>query len=600
MKANQNIRNKNMLLWVLMFSAVAFVSPFVFAIICPPTVLTDDFIIPADRIRCQFGILGSLLIQFVLLFLILWRVKQDQVLAINQFVATKMIGWFAILSVAVFSLYLFLFTFSAEWSLFSADQDVTNVSTAINGTELTDILPTPYVASGSSRSFLAHHFSPSILIFLPVYKVASFFESANYNTYNIALALTLMSGLLLWYYYLYRSLSLFHLLLPLSLVPLAHSFLFFRQIVSFHFEVLTLPLMALLLLSIRLKDRTDLAKPADWLRRSWPIIVILYLGIKEDVGVYLGIFAGIQFLFEFKDWRRVELIGSVKRRLHFSLIAKFVSQSIYFRIGIISVLWVGFAMIARVWLAGDQATDWQSYWNVESYLEAYPQFRKTPHTYFWILLSSGVWIFFSLRSTFVVAVILMFHVVSGMPWHALLESHYSYTVLPFFMAGSIRGLSNIERSIISGRFNFRTGIFLFFLGTLITDYSLLREKNQPFPLFRQNPLYESIHDMMKLVPAGACVQSSFHLSALVPLRARPIPLGYYEGSPYNNTMPKSEFLSNYNRKTGECKELYRFLYTEPMSAELKKEIENDGKIIADADDKIFLWRWNYGNSNENL
>ncbi|MBW7858434.1 MAG: DUF2079 domain-containing protein, partial [Leptonema sp. (in: Bacteria)] len=520
---------------VATFSVFAFAAPFGFAVFCAPTELTDDFIIPADRLRCQVGIIVSLVIQVLLLTLILWRIRRHsfEVTAISS----KAISICIMAAVFIFSVYLLLFTYSAEWSFFSADQDVTNVSTAINRTTISDLLPTPYVAAGSSRSFLAHHFSPSILLFLPVYKVASLFESANHNTYNLALAFTLIAGLSLWYYYSYRSLSKFRFLLPLVLIPLAHSFLFFRQILSFHFEVLTLPLLALLVLSVRLQKRTDLQKPADLLRRSWPLITVLYAGIKEDTAVYLGIFAGVYFLFEVIDHYRQKQHAKLSFEKALQSVQQVLKQSIYFRIGIISVLWVVFAMWFRLWLAGENAASWQSYWDTKSYLEAYPQFRKTPHTYFWILLSSGVWLFFSLRSSLVVIMILLFHVVSGMPWHALLESHYSYTLLPFLIAGSIRGLSNIETLFEKNKVSFKTAMLLFFAGTIATDYSLLREKNQPFPLFKQNQLYESVHTMMKLVPADACVQSSFHLSALVPLRARPIPLGYYEGSPYNSTMP---------------------------------------------------------------
>lgn len=577
--------NRNIRIGAVAFlAAFALALPSIAALLCDRTVLDAGFLVAQNRPLCKGGTVASLLLQALLLAVLLWKRPNWR-------------GWtqggagafFAVAGILVFGLYIFLFTLSADRAMFSADQDVTNVSTAIAHTSLNDILPSPYVAAGASRSFLAHHFSPSLLLFVPFYRVAMLFsDSVNHNFYIIMLFVTLLAGMLLWCYYAYRSLPSLRWLLPVAMIPILHSFLLYRQILSFHFEVLSLPLMALLLLSLRLQDRQDIPGRAVWLKKSWPLIALLYAGIKEDMGVYLGLFAGVYFLFE--------CIDEYRKKGDLSVIFDRIRRSVYFRLGLLAVSWTVIAMVGRLWMAGDGAPDWQSYWDVQEFARRYPSFRKTPYTYVWALLSSGIWVFFSWRGTVLVLLILSLHMVSGMPWHALLESHYSYTLLPFLFAGSIRGLSHIADRYEKGRWSAPLVLSLVFGGGMVADYSLLRDGNHPYSLFAKHPLYHEVDRMVKLIPDGACVQSSFHLSALVPLRARPIPFSFYRGSPFEKSMPAGALLHLYDRENGECPELYRLFYGS-LAGELQAEMQREGTVIAGQNGRVLLWRWDPARSS---
>lgn len=588
--------------FVMALAALALALPSIGALLCEKTVIDANFLIGADRPLCQGGVVGSIVLLVMALAIVLWHWKasggatdreiervadSNRASAFGGFPARsdRVALWMTVASIGIFGLYLFLFTISADRALLSADQDVTNVSTAIAKTTITDILPSPYVAAGSSRSFLAHHFSPSLLLYVPFYKMAMMISTdVNHNFYNIMLFITLLAGIFLWLYYAYRSLPTLCSLLPVVMIPILHSLLLYRLILSFHFEVLSIPLMALLLLSLRLNGREDIPRRAVWLRQSWPLSAMLYAGIKEDMGVYLGLFAGIFFFFEIIDEHKKEKRSIVR------VFIERMKHSVYFRLGLLAFAWTIVAMIGRLWIAGDGAPDWESYWNVQQYAERYPQFRKTPYTYIWILLSSGIWIFFSLRSTVLVLVILSLHVISGMPWHALLESHYSYTILPFIFAGSIRGLANIARLAKERRLTVRPALLFVFIGAIVADYALLRDRNHPYSPFARHPAYDAIDEMVKLIPADACVQSSFHVSALVPLRARPIPFTFYEGSPFEKSLPGGVRLHLYDRGSGECKELYRLFYG-TLTGELKAEMDREGTILAETQGVILLWRW---------
>lgn len=299
--------------FVAALAALALALPSIGALLCEKTVMNANFLIGADRPLCQGGVIGSIVLLVMALAFVLWQWKanggetereiekvadSEKANAFRRFTASpdRVALWMSVASIGIFGLYLFLFTVSVDRALLSADQDVTNVSTAIAKTTITDILPSPYVAAGSSRSFLAHHFSPSLLLYVPFYKMAMILSTdVNHNFYNIMLFVTLLAGFFLWLYYAYRSLPTLRWLLPVAMIPILHSFLLYRQILSFHFEVLSIPLMALLLLSLRLHGREDIPRRAVWLRQSWPLIAMLFAGIKEDMGVYLGLFAGVFF-----------------------------------------------------------------------------------------------------------------------------------------------------------------------------------------------------------------------------------------------------------------------------------------------------------------
>lgn len=571
---------------------LAAAAPFLYALQLTPFSLTPDFWIPAERPTARAGALISMGLVFLSAVLVVGMRNPEARLLGQRARGATFLG--LLFGLTVFGLYLFTFTFSAHGAFFSADQDVTNVSTALARTTVSDLLPSPYVAAGSSRSFLAHHFSPSLLLFLPAYRLGSLFD-LDHNLYDIVLACTILCGLGLWLYYGFRVSGDQTLFLPLLLVPFSHSFLLLRQVVSFHFEVLAIPLLALLLLSLRLNQRRDVPARARWLARLWPLFACLYLGIKEDMGAYLAFFAGVFLLGDWVDamiaQRKDGRLGRFQpflrnARVGLQSLLSVLRQSLYARLLVLSIIWLVVAVSMRLWIAGEGAPGWESYWNPAHY----PPFRKTPYAYGLILISSGLWIFFSARSLTVVLGVLVLHIVSGMPWHALLESHYSYTLLPFVFAGSVRGLANLYRRLQEGKISWSLLVVLVFGGAMVADYALAREKNQPFGLMMRHPGYTAVEAALKSVPAGACVQSSFHLSALVPLRARPLPFTFYEGSPWEKILPRGCEIAQFRPTlmARECQGLYRLLPGHPGGC-LGEEMGRFGDYVYDGEGAL-LWK----------
>ena len=401
---------------------------------------------------------------------------------------------FPLLALPLFPLgaYAFLTFFQAREALYLPDLDYTGMSSALNETARGfGLLITPYFHTGSSGSYLGHHFSPALLLLVPFYRATglggewlSHFAAGDFRPdhglYGILLGLFLAWGLYLWGRLAFQELNS-RLLLLGALAGFALSYPLWRLVLSFHFEVLVLPFSALTFLGWKR-------------RRAWLFWVGLFLWImvKEDTAVYAAFFL-LPGLLD-RERRNLAVLGLVV------CVAYFLMSNLFL----------------RHFFAGDAAPEW-NYWKGASLSNF--RFRSLAD----LLLACGLLPL--LRPAFFFGAILpllILQSLSGHAWHASFYGHYSYTVLPLLLYGTLEGWKRLRGA---------RAIPLTLLVLGLIAYSAAGDRETPLP-FPGDSRYGRVRELARAVPPGACVRVQTTFSALIPLDARVLPLKGFANNPF--------------------------------------------------------------------
>lgn len=392
--------------------------------------------------------------------------------------------------------YIINYSLSAFHSLYLQNQDFTNISTAINhSAKGLGVLRTAYLETGSSGSYLGHHFSPILFFLVPFYffshiitqaplsSLLSFCYMNTHFLYAILLAVIYVSGLALWIRYSLKKVGksltyisiLYFLFLPISLHLMA----------SFHFEIFVIPLSAFFFLQLD-KKKINLTLVFSF--------VLLCL-IKEDISLYF-LFFGFYLLSHKKSFQKGLLIISI--------------SAVYF-------ISVKFFIIP--WFADYQSIPWENYWSAAAPI-AIPS-RLKPSLM--ILLSSGFLLIFQLRYfVIVICPLLLLHATSNHLYHQSFLGHYGYTIIPFVFYGIVNGIKrirNIQESLQIPILKTVVGIgvaFLFYVASF--------DRLSPFPSFPIQKNTSQLQHLLSKIPQKSCIFSQSNLSPHLPLHSIALPL----------------------------------------------------------------------------
>ncbi|MDH5657001.1 MAG: DUF2079 domain-containing protein [Spirochaetia bacterium] len=387
----------------------------------------------------------------------------------------------------------FIFTLNSYESLYIGDFDYTMISSALNRTVRGDgFLRTAFVNTGSGGSFLGHHFTPSLILYLPLYVPWDFIGNVSITLvpdhflYGALLWITLFTGAIFW-----NRLNSFLFKSPektlIANTVIALAFPLWRISYSFHFEILVFPLSALLFLSYFKKEK------------SYWVYLALMLGVKEDISIYMACF-GIFLVFS----------GSGKKGILTS---------------VSSVLYFAGAMLIRNILSGEDVQNFSEYFSIDF------RFKDNIKTSFTLLFSLAFLPVFNLKFfLFTILPILILHGFSKHPWHFSFYGHYIYTVLPFLFLG----VSLAVKDLLDKRRQQYSYFMIFSFILSMVFYAAAGDKGNPSPGFLPDRRFSSVSDIMHKIPENSCVRTQIPFTAHVPLHSRSYPLFLPHGSPETN------------------------------------------------------------------
>lgn len=486
----------------------------------------------------------------------------------------------AVAAIAPPAIYLAFFSIAAYRSLFLGDYDFTSLSEAINRTAAGDgALPTVYLSTGNGQSYLGHHFSPILLGYVPIYCVARLFSGSTHLVYALALWLSFVSGLALWHRLATRLLGDASIA-ALFAGALGASWLLLRQAASFHFEILTLPLSALLFLALqRLRDVERDATNNRGSERRWRIVywatLLALLAVKEDLGVYLSCF-GLYLLSNNRSGLlATEAVVTMALAAGWHLAA---------------------SQLVMPWFRGGTELNWAGYWD-PSYWGDDRRFRPA----LLALFSFGFAPFLALRAlTFAVAPILLLHALSYQPWHNQIFGHYSYSFLPFLAYAALLGLEhlseyeNVFRRALAPAATAGTAALILLSGVW-DPYS-------PAPAPADSPRLPALQTTLREIPPkrGSCLQTQFPFSAHAALQLRLFPLSVPTDNPAYQQAPRRESIVHRTATPPpDCTDYFALLDPGwPMPPYYDAATLADWKTFADErlelramEDTLFLYRW---------
>ncbi|MCE9597514.1 MAG: DUF2079 domain-containing protein [Spirochaetia bacterium] len=456
----------------LYFLSGATTLPFLLAVILPdPEHLTSSI----ERGICYSFLLAGLCAFFV---------RSHS----NPFVPAAHLIIAAVLIVAIG--HLILYTWSARTSLFLADQDITNISSAIANTASGfGLLPTAYVRTGDAGSYLGHHFAPALLLILPEYILGNVL-GLDHFVYPASVLVSYALGLIIWIRLIMRRFShsvkaaLFASCLILSSFPLI------RLGQSFHNEAFVIFFSGLLFTG---------------LEGQRPILfftgAMLWMMVKEDTSVYIGLLG----LF---------LSVTGKQRQGIPLI-------------LISGMYFVLSHFIQATLGGKTGPDWTIFfYGSWPQVTTLPLSTAKPLALFAVL---GSFAFLPLaRPLFVlitIAPLALLHLFSNHPWHSTYYGHYVYAVLPFLMYGTLLGIDRVLNT------SPRIQTALLSLTMCVAFYFNAGDRQTPGALFAADPEFSELTKLIDQIPDKYCIYAEANLSPLVPVNRVVFPLNEVEGNP---------------------------------------------------------------------
>lgn len=386
--------------------------------------------------------------------------------------------------------YAFWLSEAAFRALLLWDTDYAGISAAINNTRLgLGALATPYFPTGTTSSYLGHHFSPGLLLLVPFYSVAHGLGElwpqleSGHRVYGWLLAAWGCAGIVVWGNELRRAVGA--QTGNLLLLLLAFAFPIFRQIQSFHYEM---PVLFFSGLAVFAQRRGKLG--LFWLA------ILGWLVWKEDLAVYVGLYGLILFS------------QASTRRLGFG-------------VGVAAlVTFFSVRFLIHPALAGPHAPEW-NYWT------GWQQRGLQIKPFVEMLAAFGFLTLAAPRTWLAVLPIGVLHALSAHSWHATYYGHYSYALTPFLLMGAVQAVQNL--SWWMGR---RYYVACAAAAVAVCLYVSAGEKEAPLTLPKGDDLQMPARGLLTGLPPGSCLQADSRYSAQAPLRV--ITLPYFP--PQNNPL----------------------------------------------------------------
>ncbi|MBM9502339.1 DUF2079 domain-containing protein [Leptospira sp. 201903071] len=491
------------------------------------------------------GIFGYCLFVFLTLGVFLFRYLKKQKL--ESVKAVPPLFWLVYWSSIVWIEGIF-YTQKALDSFLLGDFDYTAQArmmfTAIQG----NVFETQYYGLEENANFLSHHMAPAILLLSPFpilfgselgFGIGVFFYGA--------------ATIPLLYFYLRES-SISEELSLSAVLLWAGSSSFYRLGHSLHFEVLV-PFTILLFL-------IGLQKQKLWLSIG---ALFFFLGIKEDLAIYLGGLSFILILTE-KERRKEWIFVFVICLFYFGILHPYMNS-----------------------FAGNSAErNWKEYWrNAETnpfrtilnYIqnpESMSQYAKGLRD---LSLELGLWNWIS--GWILLPFLGLYSVfrLSVHPWVREMYSYYIYPLIPFLILFLKRGSERIQSWIENKEkipfFPFSREEKLLLLIVMTFFFSVYRngkDGQYPIRLFSQTEKAEELRVLLKKIPKGSSVSAGFHISPFVSFHNSVYPIR--ENREFKEWIV---FDHQYNSP---------YLSSEKIQERIQKEIQI-GKIVIAAKTKHF-------------
>lgn len=372
-------------------------------------------------------------------------------------------------------------------SFFLTDNDVVSITEVIVESSKGNFFLGHHFGDAEKSNYLAHHFSPILIIFIPFFKIIPF-----RITYCITILFYNFLGLVLWERISFHLIRKKIVYLFISILPLLNDFLF-NLFTSYHFESLLFFFFLLFYYGL--------------ITKNFKIELIGYIScilIKEDIPIYFCLLS-MFFLFK-KDFRRF-LSYLLVSSFYYSLITYYIQPAL--------------DQSARVnWLLA-----WENWGkNKTEIIMGILSQPKVVSLIFWEKRN----IFFNLFSSFgflpvlsacslpSLLVIYTLQILSNRIWYNAFYHYYCYTVLPFLIIGTFDILHGW------GKKNILPTICLSFILILYNN-----KGNQDFPLKLRGINRQRVENLNKVlteIPEKSSVNTSFDLGMHLPLDMKIYPL----------------------------------------------------------------------------
>lgn len=416
-----------------------------------------------------------------------------------------------------------------------------------------NLFETQYYGWNENANFLSHHMSPSILLLSPFPIVYGSELGFGIGVFFFG-AITLP----LLYFYLKES-SVSEELSLCAVLLWAGSSSFYRLGHSLHFEILIPSVFLALLIGIK--------KQKHWL---WISSFILFIGIKEDLSIYLG---GLSAFLIFIDKER-------KREWTFVFLA--------------SLFYFGIAYPFLNSYAGNSAErNWKEYWTsgetkpfetIANYIQNPESIRQYIKGFRDLSLEWGLW---NLLAGWILLPFIGLYSIfrlSVHPWVKEMYSYYIYPLVPFLILFLKEGSLKIQNWIdkkekirffpFSGETKFLTLLVLTFFFAV---YRNGMDGQYPIRLTPKNEKAEELRTILQKIPRGEIVSAGYHLSPFVSFRNKVYPIR-------ENRIFQEWILLDLEYNSP-------YLSSEQIQRRIQKEMEA-GKIQIAAESEHFRIYWN--------
>ncbi|MEM7183951.1 MAG: DUF2079 domain-containing protein [Spirochaetota bacterium] len=368
-------------------------------------------------------------------------------------------------------------------AFFLVDTDFISIAEVLQNTWQGNFFRTHYHGNPDTGNFLAHHFSPALVLLCPFLALSDFRLGYAYGLLFYQIVATLL---------FYRILECFHLS---SWEKLCWLFLFlcniyvYRLFHSLHFESLFLCFFFLFFLA--------------WIEKKQYLAFfafLLCLFTKEDISIYLAFLSTVFcFTSSKKKWSSLLLLTSI---LHYFVLIPLLRQQID-------------TSAAVNWLE-----NWQHWGN--SYIEIIASLLHSPQkvlqalannsdlAWQFVVLSGGT-LLFAPRYFPMLLAIFAIHSLSARQWHNRFYNYYCYSILPFFCIASLEGYLYLKEKLNQHK---RHSLVLLCLVTCL--YQASRDKLTPLAYKKvTEERWLQIQSIAARIPAGKAVHAQFDLSGWI-------------------------------------------------------------------------------------
>ena len=387
----------------------------------------------------------------------------------------------------IFFIYLLQLQYFHLNTFFLTDNDVVSITEVILETSKGNFFLGHHFGDADKSNYLAHHFSPILLIFIPFFKILPF-----RITYCITILFFNLFGLFLWERVSFHLIKKKILYLFISILPLLNGFIF-NLFTSYHFESLVFFFFLVFYYGL--------------ITKKFTIELIGYVScilIKEDIPIYFSL---ISFFFLFKKDAKRFIFYLLVSSFYYSLITYYIQPSL--------------DQSARVnWLLAWEnwgKTKGEIIFNLLSSpkIVALTFFEK--RKFFFNLFSSfGLLPLLSLSALPSLLALYTLQILSDRIWYNAFYHYYCYTILPFLILGTFDILQNWKRKKLFPMLILSFGLVLY-----------NNKGNQDFPLKIGNINRERVENLKNVIPAipkNSSVNTSFDLGMHLPLYLKIYPL----------------------------------------------------------------------------